>query len=159
MPKTGLFILFLTLALIGCGGSDGSDADMDPAEAEASFDAFARSLYAELERRPLSDTMEVDIGLFGDLNVMAGENVVMGRYRYRVDEEAGAPAGRLSFLVRRGQMPGIPIVLQFEAERGSWNLRDARVAGSASDAPASAVEALLDRRLEGWTQEAMRAIP
>lgn len=145
----------LAVILTACGGAGETD---DAAALEASFAAFAESLYRELDREPLGDTLDVEIGLFGDLNVMAGENVVMGRYRYRVDSTGANPSGQLSFLVRAaGETRAVPVVMFFGRTNDTWSLREATYVPTRSDeATAFQVEEALADGLEPWTRNAVR---
>ena len=147
------------LILTACGGGEREGSGGSPVDAETSFAAYAQELYRELEETPLSDTVQVDIGMFGDLSAMAGEHVVMGRYRYRIDSTQAGVSGHLTFFARSpAGSEAVPVVLAFDAGEGSWVLRDASyVPSGAGSAETSTVEQILDARLEAWAADAASA--
>ncbi len=146
MSTTNRFSLIAALLVASACGSGER-----PNGTERSFSSFAQSLYEELDSTPVGDTVDVEIGLFGGLNVMPGENVVMGRYRYRVDSTGAARTGHLSFLARSTEgSPAVPIILIFDAADGTWLLREATVV----PADESDLERVLSGRLESWVRQA-----
>lgn len=150
----------MLVGLIACGTEERAEDESRSADPEASFASYAQVYYRELNETPLSDSVEVDVGLFGDLNVMAGENVVMGRYRYRVDTTQGDVSAHLTFFARTpAEADGIPIVLAFEKDDGTWMLRETGYVPADNDTEeASSLERILDRRLDDWAQEASDAV-
>lgn len=157
MPKIykGLIIAVL-LALPACSTNERPENKGGSADSGTAFATYAQELYRELDETPLSDSVEVDIGMFGDLNVMSGENVVMGRYRYRVDTVRGDVSGHLTFFARSDVGDeAVPVMLAFGREDGFWMLREATyVTSDEDDGEASPLEKILDRHLDEWARQA-----
>lgn len=157
LPITSrLLTVVLLLAVTACGSDERRTNGVASVDPEASFASYSQELYRELDETPLSDSMQIDIGMFGDLNVMAGENVVMGRYRYRVDRIGGDVSGHLTFFARSSEDGGaVPVVLVFDNENGSWKLSDATYVPAAVEGGTTfSVEEVLDRRLDAWASRA-----
>lgn len=150
------------LLMLGCGTPQpgGNEARVG----EEAFAQFADRLYDELDAQPISRGHRARIGLFGDLDVMSGEKVVMGRYRYRVDTVAGRPAGHLAFQIRDEEAGRtVPIILTFQPRDGEWHLENSRHVEEVTSHGASSPDAetsdglthLLNTRLESWAQAAV----
>jgi hypothetical protein len=97
------------------------------------FASYSQKVYGSLATEPLDSTLQTETGLFGGMAVGAGERIVMGRYRYRVDSAEYGPIGRMAFQIRDmdGAYGAVPVVLQFVSRDGSWRLEE--VAHFASD--------------------------
>lgn len=157
MKATKAASFLLSLILLGCAADGGGEAG----DVEASFGAFAGALYTEMRNEPLGDSVDVELGLFGDLNVMPGERVVMGRYRYRVDSIDGVPVGFFSLLVRpAGEQIGVPVQVTFARRGRGWELREAEHvltpngAESEGHAPTFRLREALEGDLESWVHRA-----
>lgn len=139
--------------LTSCGSNERPASGNSEPDPQASFASYAQDLFRELQAMPLSDTHDVEIGMFGDLNLMAGENVVMGRYRYRVDSTVDGAAGHLNFFARSsdgGEL--VPVVLVFNEDVDTWVLREAMFVPA--DSRTTSLEEVLDRHLDDWVHRA-----
>lgn len=152
-------VLLLTL---GCGTPQ--SGENEPLAPEKEFAQFADRLYNELDAQPISPGHRARIGLFGDLDVMAGENVVMGRYRYRMDSVAGRPVGHLAFQIQDEQAGHtVPIMLTFQARDGDWHLETSRHVAEWTSPSVSSHDVdtsdgftqILDSRLDSWAEAAV----
>lgn len=156
MQRTADIILVsiaFAAALAGCGAPAPSERPAQ--DAETSFAAFAGDVFDQLSSTPLDPAVQTSVGLFGDLNVMAGESVVMGRYRYHVDTTAGQPHGHMTFHVSPAddRAAAVPVVLEFSAPRASWRLERTTFV-SAEAGPE--IKAALDARLDEWVADGVR---
>ena len=97
------------------------------------FASYSQKVYSSLATEPLDSTLQTETGLFGGMAVGAGERIVMGQYRYRVDSAEYGPIGRMAFQIRDtdGAHGPEPVVLQFVSRDGRWRLEE--VAHFASD--------------------------
>lgn len=152
----------ILLMILGCGAPQ--PGKNDARVGEEAFAQFADRLYNELAAQPISPDYRAQIGLFGDLDVMSGENVVMGRYRYRVDTVAGRPAGHLAFQIRDEEAGRtVPIILTFQPRDGDWHLENSRHVKESTSLGASSQDAdtsdglthILYSRLESWAEAAV----
>lgn len=149
-PYAVLVIALLLLAPAACNAPDHPDATT-----ASDFGTYARALFTELDRTPIGDSLALELGLFGDLNVMAGEHVVMGRYRFRVDTTNGTRSASLTFLARSPSYPtAVPVLLEFERNDG-WMLREASLVSSENqDGMNAELEDLMRPHLDAWVRRA-----
>ena len=149
-----LLLAPLLASVIGCGQNDaGQQAIRD--DPEASFAEFASLLYDQLETQPLGGGESVDVGLFGDLNVVGGESIIMGRYRYLTETGDSEPKARMGFLVRETNTRGdpVPVTLHFVARNGMWHLEEAT--HDAEGPQTTSFKDALVQNFDGWIASAV----
>lgn len=146
-------VLCCVLFGLGCGEPNNEDAASRLAARE--FPAFASQLFAQLESQPPDANTPVQLGLFGDLDLMSGESVVMGRYRYRVDSLDGTRRAHMAFQMRtEPEANAAPIVLTFVSRDGRWNLEQAEHLPHGE----SELDSVLARRLSPWAESAVERV-
>lgn len=118
----------LSVLSLSCVGEEGRGRDAREPDPTFDFASYAEDLFVQLRREPLDSSLQTETGLFGDMSVGAGESVVMGRYRLRVDSQPTGRVGYMAFQIRdaRRNYEPIPIVLRFVSEAGRWRLDDAQ---------------------------------
>ncbi len=79
-----------------------------------------------MTRKPLDPTLATETGLFGDLTVAAGDEVVVGRYRYHVERFGNGLVGHMAFQIRDStrRHDAVPVVLRFVSLEGEWKLEE-----------------------------------
>lgn len=152
--KLGYIVVFLMVCtLVGCRAD--RQARSDRFSDAASFAPFASEVYAQLSQRTLGDGLQTDVGLFGDLDVMAGDEVVMGRYRFRVDTMTTPSTAYMAFHVRGADGVLTPVRLQFASAADGWHLEEEehQLYGGASDT----AREVPTEALEAWITESVAA--
>ena len=115
----------MVIFVASCGGASDTNEGLSERE-NPDFASYAQSVYAELAREPLDSTLQTEVGLFGDMSVGEGENIVMGEYRFRLDSTEYGPVAHMAFQVRDagGEYEPVPVVLQFVSRDEKWRLEE-----------------------------------
>jgi len=120
-------VVALMMMLLGsCSEVDEGREGQTLENLQKDFASYSQKVYGSLATEPLDSTLQTETGLFGGMAVGAGERIVMGRYRYRVDSAEYGPIGRMAFQIRDmdGAYGAVPVVLQFVSRDGSWRLEE-----------------------------------
>lgn len=137
LRKSGIFSRALGVACAvsvlasGCGKSPEELQHAIKANPQKSFSEFAQKVFNRLSSNPMSDSVDVKLGLLGGEQPLEGAESMSGKYQYKNYLDGPAPKGAVRFSLRatgrtrRDYVVDYEITLMFAAKDGKWELVDA----------------------------------